>query len=448
MSSIVDGNIELHQKVWYQTENRYISRNSPQNSNPTLSFESPPPIKPNPDKNRIKLLGNHNIKIDYTNDTIKKSKDDTIIISCIEEIKCTGKFYTLSRQPLMRAYKNEDFLLRVNAEIKSNIDIIDTYFVKDYNITEKSYSGQKKIVGNNYKSGDQVEEIRLLCPISSSTEWLTKEKFNNSKTTLTFRKHRQNKSNHSDKFITPVLTPSGQTDNDDGQYNKNLLSKLPTNSTIIGPSSLSNSQMFSLNIVAPNEQGNKPDDLLLSTSNSLTMSTSLTGLNQTIDNKMFNDCNVKSIYHQTTDAVNLIEENRGFFKKIFPHDSGTVPIFGVYCIRWRRSGFSEENESKFVISGVEVIEPPINMYCYFDRKMYLRTPMTLKVTLKNPSSRILHLITSLNNCESFMFAGHKQVIFVSFKYVLNMKLIKINYFRSIFHCIHIPNFHSYSHFIH
>lgn len=356
------------------------------------------------------MLGNHNIKIDYTEETIKKSKDDTVIISCIEEIKFTGKFYTLSRQALMRAYKNEDFILRINAEIKADIDIIDTFLIKDYNIIEKNYSGQKKCVGNDYKIGDKIEEIRLLCPISSTSEWLTQEGYNNSKTNLIFRSH-QHKINHSDKILGPASTPTGQIDVhhiDDSQYNKNLLSKLPANSTIIGSTNLSNSQMFSLSISAPNEDGIKSDDIMSTSGNSLTMSTSMSGLNQITDSKQLSSTNVKCIYHRAIDAVNLIEENRGFFRKL-PNEVA-YSNFGVFCIRWRRHGFTEENESKFTISGVEVIDPPLNVYCYFDRKMYVRTPMTFKISIKNPSSRILHLISTLNNSESFMFAGHKQVM--------------------------------------
>lgn len=402
----------MNQKVWYQTANCHIPQNSPQNSNPTLSFESPPPVKPNPDKNRTKLH-NHNIKIDYTEETLKKSKDDTVIISCVEEMKLTGKFYTLSRQALMRAYKNEDFLLRVSAEIKADIDIIETYFIKDYNIIEKKFSGQKSCVGNDYKTGDTIEELRLLCPISSTGEWITQEKYNNLKTNLIFRNHYQSKLNHSDKLIGPALTPTatGQIDNnqlpEDSLYNKNLAPKLLSNSTIIGSSTSLSNQMFSLSISAPNEDGLKTDDIMSTSGNSLTMSSSMSGLNQMADNKQLGVSNFKCIYNRAIDAVNLIEENRGFFKKL--PSEGIFTSFGVFCVRWRRSGSTVENESKFTISGVEVIEPPLNVYCYFDCKMYVRTPMTFKICLKNPSSRILHLIATLNNSDSFMFAGHKQV---------------------------------------
>lgn len=57
----------------------------------------------------------------------------------------------------------------------------------------------------------------------------------------------------------------------------------------------------------------------------------------------------------------------------------------------------------------EVIDPPLNLYCYLDQRMYVRTPMTLRITLRNPTRRILHLQAILNNSDGFMFAGHRQV---------------------------------------
>jgi len=41
--------------------------------------------------------------------------------------------------------------------------------------------------------------------------------------------------------------------------------------------------------------------------------------------------------------------------------------------------------------------------------MYVRIPMTLTILLKNSTRNIINLQAVLNNSDSFMFAGHKQV---------------------------------------
>lgn len=65
---------------------------------------------------------------------------------------------------------------------------------------------------------------------------------------------------------------------------------------------------------------------------------------------------LKSFYNKTIDALLATEKGRGFFKntpmKIGDTNPPMFPLFGVYCIRWRRPGATEENESKFLINGI------------------------------------------------------------------------------------------------
>lgn len=168
---------------------------------------------------------------------------------------------------------------------------------------------------------------------------------------------------------------------------------------------------------------------------------------------------LKNIYNHTIDCVQLTNNERnGFINAalctvspvVVPVTTGApkgrpvettgndvsstlrekVLIFGVYCIRWCRSSSPNMiNEAKFVINGIgkihvlcfkmtiklqnvsitEVIDPPLNIYCYLEEKMYVRVPMTLRVTLKNPTRRIIQLQALLNSSDSFMFSGHRQV---------------------------------------
>lgn len=57
----------------------------------------------------------------------------------------------------------------------------------------------------------------------------------------------------------------------------------------------------------------------------------------------------------------------------------------------------------------EIVEAPLNIYCYLDEKMYVKVPMTLTITLKNSTNATIHLKSCLKNADNFMFAGNTQV---------------------------------------
>lgn len=72
----------------------------------------------------------HNISIEHVNDVLVKSKKDTISIPCTAEFLFTGKFYSLNKEPLTRAFIGEDFLFRIDLEVKSvPIDILDMFLI-------------------------------------------------------------------------------------------------------------------------------------------------------------------------------------------------------------------------------------------------------------------------------------------------------------------------------
>lgn len=55
------------------------------------------------------------------------------------------------------------------------------------------------------------------------------------------------------------------------------------------------------------------------------------------------------------------------------------------------------------------MEPLLNIYSFIDEQLYVNEPLVYKVTLKNPGTKILHLTATLNQSNSFMFSGHKQL---------------------------------------
>lgn len=127
-----------------------------------------------------------------------------------------------------------------------------------------------------------------------------------------------------------------------------------------------------------------------------------------------------TIYNHIVDAFSMVENCKGFLDTNAINTHKRVAneqlrkhrqIFGIYGIRWRRAGGTLENESKFIINSIEIIEAPLNIYCYLDEKMYVKVPMTLRITLKNTANSTLYLKSILKNADNFMFAGHSQVCF-------------------------------------
>lgn len=164
VTSLVEGNIELRQRLYYQTENLHQTKPSP-----VLTSVTDSPSTPNSEKEDLakllasdrtgqKYTNSHNVKIENLNEEqVRKIKEDTIVVPCVEEIKLSGRFYTLSRQSLTRAYKSEDFLLRVNMEVKApdGVDVLETQFisVSMLSFSAVSFTG---VVVNRSLLGDLV----------------------------------------------------------------------------------------------------------------------------------------------------------------------------------------------------------------------------------------------------------------------------------------------------
>lgn len=149
VTSLVEGNIELRQRLYYQTENLHQTKAASSSSSSCSAMDSP--STPNSEKEDLakllaaeqlrngggaggsqKFSNSHNVRIENLNDElVRKIKEDTVVVPCVEEVKLSGRFYTLSRQPLTRAYKSEDFILRVNMEVKApdGVDILETQFI-------------------------------------------------------------------------------------------------------------------------------------------------------------------------------------------------------------------------------------------------------------------------------------------------------------------------------
>uniref|UniRef100_A0A182K588 Trafficking protein particle complex subunit 11 n=1 Tax=Anopheles christyi TaxID=43041 RepID=A0A182K588_9DIPT len=481
LASLVAGNIELKQRMYYQMENLHQSKTElggigsiSNGSNGAVDSPSTPNSEKEDlakllanEKNLAKYVNNHNVKIEFLDtdgQVVRKIKEDTVVVPCVEEIKLTGRFYTLSREALAQAYRDEDFLLRLNVEIKSPdpIDILETQFISDHNIVEKPYQGGTSISGAGLRTTNRFEELKLLSAINCTRDWVSQGDYLSIDNRLVFNRSRSPDTGGAATSALPSNRPTEE------QYNKNLLSKLPTNATIIGSTSAQLTNQMNLSLTHHPSHAALADTTINTTTTitgdadgisakgstvaSNTSMTTSTGsveefkvkplpLNDfsaasatkagTAGDELTSGKNVtKTIYNRALDCVQLTNNDRNGF--INAHCNrpdatggnatvgtagGSWPIFGMYCVRWSRSRTPNVvNESKFIINGIEVIDPPLNLYCYIDQRMYVRLPITLRITLRNPTRRILHLQAILNSSDSFMFAGHRQLNVSIFAY--------------------------------
>lgn len=54
-----------------------------------------------------------------------------MIIPCVEEFSVKGRFFTLNKQALVQALRDEDFMMRIDVDVKAtcSLDILDMFFI-------------------------------------------------------------------------------------------------------------------------------------------------------------------------------------------------------------------------------------------------------------------------------------------------------------------------------
>lgn len=437
--SLVEANIELQQKIWYNLD--------------AIKPKPPPPIETSPsttDNSPINsriimtdfsaLALSSLVRIDYIDDSrLRKARDEVVSILCENEFKFCGRFYTLNRQPLTKIYRGENFLFRANIEVraKCDLDILETYFICDHNLVQSTYSFKRKKYSNCYRANDTLEDVIVLRTNSTNCDWITAKQFEQSdnepeelfQRSRTLRRLQLNSTSGSGggggvggKLDNSSSVPSSA-------MNKNLLSKIPNNMTIIGNCALLASQTSILSSSTISDDGK----LKISDSDS----------SKNDDQMQSNKPNSRLVYSKAIEAITPTGPCRGFIKGVLTSEINTATnttstaapqIFGIYCIKWRRNNSKEENESKFVVSGLDIDEPPLNIYCSIEEKMFVKVPMTLKVVLKNPTSKVVHLISTLSvsSSDNFMCSGHKQLDISIFAYaekelVFNLYPLKVGW---------------------
>ncbi|XP_055376778.1 trafficking protein particle complex subunit 11 isoform X2 [Condylostylus longicornis] len=405
-SLIECSNIELSKKIWYSLDSNRIKRTTSECS-PTINDESPNGNNYRQISSEFlnkSLIATH-IRIDFLDDkTIKKTRDETIKINCIPEFKFIGRYYSLNRQPLSKIYRGENFLFRANVEVQSlcDLDILETYFICDPNLVQSTYSYKRKKSTRTYNRSETLEDVIVLRTNSNFSNWLTQKDFELSK--ISSNPIQINKLNQNNPFKLDAIANTIQ--------NKNSIMKIPQNMTIIGNGSNIN-QNSPMNTSLNSDDGklksnnNNNNNISVNNNNNNNSNNNNSNINSTLEDEKSTN---RIIYQKALEAIQPAGHLRGFIKSVLLNENpGVFPIFGLYCIKWRRSGSKEENESKFLINGIDIDEPPLNLYCSIEEKIFVKIPMPFKIVFKNPTTKVIPLIATLSNNDNFMCSGHKQL---------------------------------------
>lgn len=131
--ALCEGNIDLTQKVWYQVDHIQTTT-VPHN----IIVESPV-HKPSPAaaattaSAKLNKTNHSNLNIEHLPDGagVRKYREDVVIIPCVEEFSVRGRFFTLNKQSLIKALRNEDFMMRIDVDVKAtcSLDILDMFFI-------------------------------------------------------------------------------------------------------------------------------------------------------------------------------------------------------------------------------------------------------------------------------------------------------------------------------
>ncbi|XP_058981914.1 trafficking protein particle complex subunit 11 [Musca domestica] len=355
--------------------------------------------------------------------SVRKTQDSVLSIKCESEFKFQGRFYTLNRMPLTKIYRGENFLFRAGLEVQSDVDldILETYFICDHNLVQSTYSFKRKKFTNTYRRGEKLEDVIVLRTNDNTDEWLSIRDYERSKTNELHKSnifHRLRSSRKHANLTDATAIPNAAAN---AALTKSLMGKLANNMTIINNTASANAALMMTSQNSNMSSSTISDDgKMIATTTTIAGNVNATNnvdeVNQAAQAPNKQSQNSRLIYNKTLDAIHATGHLRGFLKGSVltstPQQAQQQQIlFGFYCVKWRRSSSKEENESKFVIMGLPIVEPPLNVYCSMEEKMFVKMPITFKVVLKNPTSKVIHLIASLSISlsDNFICSGHKQL---------------------------------------
>lgn len=249
-------------------------------------------------------------------------------------------------------------MLRIRFYLKTSSSANLRSIFQDHNINEKSYSRSRKKPGIPYRRGDKLHDVKMIRSTNTTCQWIHRSTFvqRQAKQTTSpidiFARRKSTEREHHP--IGAVSMSAAALAKKEDRFKSNLLSKIPINSTIVGSSNLlSSASQMNRSLTEDSKSKNKSSDMLMTGSFHETNSGIGANANeQTIANN--STIIVKHIYNRALDSFLLTDHCKGFLRANTGANDSTLlpPDFGVYCIRWRRTGHLEENESKFIIGGI------------------------------------------------------------------------------------------------
>lgn len=205
-----------------------------------------------------------------------------------------------------------------------------------------------------YAKGEKIRDVRLLHANQSTQKWLNRTEFQQQKSHKSIFSSVPVRPKVIDSATTPlpmIQLASGKPV--DESFRTNLLSKIPINSTIVGstnslvsptntPMNRSfNDEFKTMPLLANNTLGQEAVDGAATTAN-------------TVANQL-----PKTIYNNAIDAFTLVDNRKGFLNTNAVNLATTTatsqitePTMGVYCVRWRRTGDTAENETKLLVNCI------------------------------------------------------------------------------------------------
>lgn len=219
-------------------------------------------------------------------------------------------------------------------------------------MSEKPFNRHRRKYGQTYSKGEKVRDIRLLYASQTTQKWLNRTEFQQQKLRKSIFSQTPTTSKKPDSLATAsTMLPLSSGKLVDDSFRSNLLSKIPINSTIVGsmsslvsPTSTPMNRSFNddfkaMPLLANNATGQENSD----NTTAATMAVQLP----------------KVIYNNAIDAFTLIENRKGFLNTGAVNMATatsttqiTEPTMGVYCVRWRRTDETAENETKLLVNCV------------------------------------------------------------------------------------------------
>lgn len=256
---------------------------------------------------------------------------------------------------------------------------------QDHNITENAQhqKQQRKQFASGCSRGHQLRDVKMLRARATSAHWQRKPDAaaadgTKSKPHIDWQRRGSAArltatgaefhtiSDHQRDQPAPAGSPDSVGVTAADKYKSNLLAKIPANSTIIGSTGAMSSNLMNRSLTSGStvELAGTPDAKQHRLPGAIESPLATVADSASASIAASTRPAVKHVFNRAIDSFVLTDHCRGFLRdkalSDVPAGDGAVattpawPIWGVYCVRWRRSGDpnAPENESKFVVHGI------------------------------------------------------------------------------------------------